>query len=194
MQNNQMHKILIEVVQRTAPNKKSSESFQKKNKWSLNFRSSKQHDKWKLNQSRKSRYSQHSPKKSTPNHHTALPSNQIHQSSRKLPQVIRLELCHFIPTCFVAAWARPGPREQRWRCQWGDQIEELGTGHWSLQQAPSRFDGLRCTWGLYIMIYEIYWNMICVKSWCKLFFLTSMPDAYHVDSCFFFWTVRRSMI
>ena len=93
MQNNQMHKILIEVVQRTAPNKKSSKSFQQKIKWSLNFRSSKQHDKWKLNQSRKSKYINIPPKKIYTKPPLTLPSNQIHQSSNRC---LRLSALNFV--------------------------------------------------------------------------------------------------
>ena len=183
MQNNQMHKILIEVVQRTAPNKnRQRHSKRKTNGLSI---SDPPNSTWKKNPNQKNQVN--IPQKSTPNHHW-----HYHQiKSINLPIVASgyppwtLSLYPHVFRCSVAtgsgAIALQLPvRRPNWRAGNGPLIPTAGT---------KSVDGLPCTWGLYIDIY--IWNMIYVKHWCKLIF-------YKYARCIcwfiFFWTVRRNKV
>ena len=184
-----MHKILIEVVQRTAPNKKSSKSFQQKIKWSLNFRSSKQHDKWKLNQSRKSKYINIPPKKIYTKPPLTLPSNQIHES---LNRCLRLSALNFVTLSPRVSLQRGPDRGPGSSAPAASEATKLK----SWERAIDPYSRHQVGWWVTMymrIIYRYIWNTVwyVLKVDVSWFF-------YKYARCIcwfiFFWTVRRSMI
>lgn len=185
MQNNQMNKILIETVQRTAPKFQSSKSFQQKNQMvsQLQIRR-KSMPKWKIwpqiipNQV-------NYPQKSTPNHHT-IPSNpSIFPIASGYPPWTSSLYPHVFP-CSVAtgSGAAPPVRQPSWRAGNGPLIPTAGA---------KSVDVLRCTWGFYMCVWIYYiifyniWYMIYVKSWCKLIFYK-----YAGVICWFMYFLNRA--
>lgn len=179
-------------MQRTAPNKKSSKSFQQKIKWSLSFRSSKQHDKWKLNQSRKSKYI-NIPQKNL--HQTitlTLPSNQIHQSSNRC---LRLSVLNFVTLSPRVSLQRGPDRVGSNSAPAASEATKLKSWERAIDPYSRHQVRLWVTMYMriiYIDVYEIWYA--CVKSWCKLFFLQVCQMHIMLIHVFFPWTVHRSKI